>query len=302
MRDLHPTPPEHIYRERITDEIFFALGAPRDGLARRAFGWVFAKPAGHFGRIVAKMEAAIAREGLPGGARAVLPDFALTSTATGAEAFPTDGPVLVVSNHVGAYDSLAIAAHIPRRDLTLMVSDVPFLRSLTEASAHYIFVPTDAGGRMAALRAGIEHLKRGGALLVYAHGEVEPDPALLPGAEEAIAEWSPSVEILMRKAPGTRLQLVIASGMLLPRFLNHPLTRLRKKPFHRQKLAETLQILSQMLHPGRHPVRMRVSFARPLSLADLPEGRLMPAVIAEARALLQRHLQDQNSPTQGGKP
>jgi len=280
----------NIFRENITGEIFFALGASRTGWARRTFGWLFRKPTGHFGRIIAKMEAAIALEGLPGGARAVLSDFALTSTADGQQHFTREGPALVVSNHVGAYDSLAIAAHIPRRDLTFMVSDVPFLRSLPEARQHYIFVPTDTPGRMAALRAGIEHLTRGGALLVYAHGEVEPDPALLPGAHQAIADWSPSIEILLRKAPQTRLQLVIASGMLLPRYLNHPLTRLRKQPFHRQKLAETLQILSQMVNPGREPVTMRVSFARPLTIADLPEGRLMPGIIAAARQLLAAHM------------
>ena len=109
----------NIFRETITGEIFFALGASRSGWLRRTFGWIFRKPAGHFGRIVAKMEAAIALEGLPGGARAVLPDFALTSTAAGQEHFTRQGPALVVSNHVGAYD---FAGHrrphpAPRPDL-----------------------------------------------------------------------------------------------------------------------------------------------------------------------------------------
>lgn len=283
-------PPEIVFRENITGEVFFALGFSREGWARRTFGWLFRKPTGHFGRIIARMEAAIARGGLPDGAREVMGDFSLTSDARGQEAFPREGPVLVVCNHVGAYDSLAIACHIPRQDLTFMVSDVPFLRSLPAARQHYIFVPEDSPGRMAALRAGIEHLSKGGVLLVYAHREVEPDPALLPGAHEAIADWSPSVEIMLRKVPQTRLQLVIASGMLQPRFLNHPLTRLRKQPFHRQKLAETMQILSQMVNPGKDPVAMRVSFGKPLAVSDLPEGRLMPAIIAAGQALLAEHL------------
>jgi len=95
---------------------------------------------------------------------------------------------------------------------------------------------------------------------------------------------------MLRKVPGLWLQLVIASGMLLPRYLNHPLTRLRRQPFHRQKLAETLQILSQMVNPGRHPVSMRVSFGKPLLAADLGEGRLMPGVITAGQALLEEHL------------
>lgn len=286
-----PAPaPEITYRETIIAEIFFALGLGREGWARRNLGWLFRKPAANLARLVTKMETAIAAGGLPAGARAVLADFALTSSARGQERFADSGPVLVVSNHIGAYDPLAIACHIPRNDLTFMVSDVPLLRSLPAARQHYIFVPTESAGRMTALRQGIEHLQRGGALLVYAHGEVEPDPDALPGAAEAIADWSPSVEILLRKVPRTHLQLVIASGMLQQRYLNHPLTRLRRAPYNRQKLAEALQIIDQMLHPGRCPVHMRVSFAAPLSAADLPEGRLMPSIIAAARDLLAEHM------------
>jgi len=284
-------PREIIFRENITGEIFFALGFSREGLMRRAFGWLFRKPTGHFGRIVAKMEDAIAQGGLPQGARAILGDFALTSIARGQEHFPAQGPVLVVSNHIGAYDPIAIACHIPRQDLTFMVSDVPFLRSLPNARQHYIFVPTDAVGRMAALREGIQHLQRGGVLLVYAHGEVEPDPQLMPeGAMHAITEWSPSIEIMLRKVPEARLLVVIASGMILPIYLTHPVARLRRQPFQRQKLAETLQILSQMANPGKAPVSMHVSFSQPLSAADLGEGRLMPAVIAAGQALLAEHM------------
>lgn len=285
-------PPEIIYRENITGEIFFALGFSREGFMRRAFGWLFRKPTGHFGKVVAKMEEAIAQGGLPQGARAILDDFSLTSIARGQELFPAEGPVLVVCNHIGAYDPIAIACHIQRQDLTFLVSDVPFLRSLPQARKHYVFVPTDPTGRMAALRGGIEHLQKGGALLVYAHGEVEPDPQLMPqGAMHAITEWSPSIEIMLRKVPSARLQVVIASGMILPRYLNHPVARLRRQPFHRQKLAEVLQILSQMTNPGKDPVTMHVSIGKPLTAAELGEGRLMPAVIAAGQALLKDHLQ-----------
>jgi 1-acyl-sn-glycerol-3-phosphate acyltransferase len=303
MTPVHEMPPEIIFRENITGEIFFALGFSREGFMRRAFGWLFRKPTGHFGKVVAKMEAAIAIGGLPEGARSILDDFALASLARGQEHFPAQGPVLVVCNHIGAYDPIAIACHIQRQDLTFLVSDVPFLRSLPQARRHYVFVPTDANGRMAALRGGIEHLQKGGALLVYAHGEVEPDPELMPdGANQAISEWSPSIEIMLRKVPSARLQVVIASGMILPRYLNHPVTRLRRQPFHRQKLAEVLQILSQMTNPGKDPVTMHVSFARPLMVEELGEGRLMPAVITAGQALLREHLQafNLNSVSQTG--
>ena len=112
-----------------------------------------------------------------------------------------DGPLLVVSNHPGAFDSVAILSCIPREDVKVLLSDVPFTRAFTSARRYFIYVPPDASGRMTTLRASIDHLKSGGALLIFAHGDVEPDPEVSPGADESIQDWSRSIEIMLGEVP-----------------------------------------------------------------------------------------------------
>lgn len=281
-----------VLKNRITDEIFFALGFRREGFVRRAFGPLFGAPALRFARIAARLENEVTRAGLQAGAVCVLDDFALRLNTWGAENIPGEGPLLIVCNHPGAYDSLAITASIPRRDLKLVASDVGFTRALTATSAHLIYVSTDAIERMNALRDSIQHLKNGGAILLFARGDVEPDPAFMTGADETMEEWSRSIEIMLRKVPQTQLQVAIASGFILPRFARNPLIKIRKKPFHQQKMAELFQILQQLVSPDSlGKIDVHISFARPICPAELAGEKIMLAVVRLARQHLQEHIQ-----------
>lgn len=278
--------------DRITGEIFFALGLPRNGLLRRSLGALFHLPAKRFGRVAANLENETTRAGLGAGARQVMRDFSLTVTTNGVENIPPEGPVLIISNHPGAYDSVIITACIPRKDLTLVVSDVPFTRALASARAHFIFVSTDIPSRMNALRQMVRHLNNGGALLLFASGEVEPDPAFMPGAAETMATWSRSIEVLLRKVPEARLVVEIASGVLLPRFVYNPITKLRKMPYHQQKLGEMLQIFQQLLFPKSVGViNAHVSFSKPILPAELTGRAWMPDIVERARQALEQHIQ-----------
>ncbi len=260
---------------------------------RRVLGSLFSLPAGHFARICARMDNEVARGGLQAGAISVLDDFALRLHTWGAESIPRQGPLLIVCNHPGAYDSLAITATIPRPDLTLVASDVGFTRALTATSAHLIYVSTDAIERMNALRDSIQHLKNGGAILLFARGDVEPDPAFMNGASETMQEWSPSIEIMLRKVPQAQLQVAIASGFILPRFARNPLIKIRKKPFHQQKMAELFQILQQLVFPHSiGKIDVNISFARPVCSDELAGEKIMLAVIRLARQHLQEHIQN----------
>ncbi len=279
-------------KNRITDEIFFALGFKRDGFTRRILGNMFSLPAGHFARIAAKLEDEVPRSGLQAGAICVLDDFSLRLNTWGVENIPPEGPLLIVCNHPGAYDSVAITATIPRPDLKLVASDVGFTRALEKTSAHLIYVSTDAIERMNALRAAIQHLQQGGSILLFARGDVEPDPAFMTGAAETMSEWSPSIEIMLRKAPLTQLQVAIASGFILPRFAGNPIIKIRKKPFHQQKMAELFQILQQLVFPRSiGEIKVNISFARPVTTVELAGEKIMPAVIRLARQHLQEHIQ-----------
>lgn len=279
-----------VYRESITDEIGRALGFSPNGVARRLLGPLFRYPAGRFAGIIARADDEIRSSGLSGGARSILADFSLKPAVRGAESIPRDGPLLIVSNHPGAYDSLAIMASVPRKDLKVVISDVGFTRAFAAAREYYIYAPWDTAGRRKALRASIAHLASGGALLLYAHVEVEPDPETSPGAGEALQHWSRSIEIILRRVPETRLQVSIASGILMPRFLNSPLVRIRRNAPQRQKLAEFLQVSWQMVFPRSVQPKIHLSFSAPVEGRELPRDRLMPAVVAMAERLLEDHL------------
>src|SRR5512143_1614653 len=114
-----PPEPERVLtlRERITDEVFFALGFTRTSLARRALGPLFRSPTTHFARIADRLETEVSQNGLASGAQCILPDFSTRVTTRHLERIPPSGPLLMVTNHPGSYDSLAYAAVIPRPDL-----------------------------------------------------------------------------------------------------------------------------------------------------------------------------------------
>jgi hypothetical protein len=98
---------------------------------------------------------------------------------------------------------------------------------------------------------------------------VELDPGFMPGAEDSQVNWSNSIEIMLRKVPETLLQIAIVSGILLPKFINSPLTRLRCTLPARQKLGEFLQVIQQMVFPKTMAVNPRVSFSDPVHITDL---------------------------------
>ncbi len=279
-----------VFREKIIDEIFYALGLSRSGFGRRLLGPLFRLPAGRFGRIAACADAEAKRSGITGGSRWILSCLSLNPTARGAEYVPLDGPLLVAANHPGAYDSVAILSCIPRQDIRVFISDVAFTRAFSFASRYFIYTPGNTAGRLTALRASIDHLRSGGGLLIFAHGDVEPDPEFNPGASEAIGDWSRSIEIMLREVPETRLLVAIASGVLIPKSMKNPIVRIRKTAARRQKLAEVLQVIRQMIRPQSLRIDAHISFGQPVKGKDLAGDKIMPAVSEIARRLLAEHL------------
>jgi hypothetical protein len=187
-------------------------------------------------------------------------------------------------------DSLAILSCFPRKDVKVFLSDVPLTRALAAARRFFIFVPPGGSGRAGALRTATEHLRSGGSVLIFPHGDVEPDPELGQDAAPSIEEWSRSLEVMLRLAPESRLQVAIVSGVLARKFISNPVVKIRKSPARRQKLAEVLQLSRLMASPGSVPTHAHVSFSTPLEWAALAEEGLMPGLIQHARRLLDDHL------------
>lgn len=283
-----------ILQSRITDEIYRAAGLSKTGLLRRLTGWVFYLPTRRFCRIFARADDAVGEGGLSAGCRCVIEDFHLEVQVRGAESIPFEGPLLIVSNHPGAYDSVCLAAGLPRRDLKILVGETPFYRALPNSRSQLIYATREPVGRMLAIRQAIEHLRQGGSLLQFGSGKIEPDPAYQPGTEEWLEKWSSSLEILLQKAPQTRLVQAVVGGILLPRFARSPLTYLRRNEVDRRRIAEFIQVIQHLLLPRTVKVRVQISFAPPVLVEQLraeSEGRrLLPAILRRQKELLEEHL------------
>ena len=276
-----------------TYDILGALGWRTTGLPRRWLELLVRHPARRFADMVIAFDEAVRAAGLPVAAQGLLESFADGLTVSGAERIPARGPVLILSNHPGMSDTVALFAAVPRADLRIIAADRPFLRTLSAAARQLIFVPegpspAKAAGRAAAIRAAVGHLRAGGALLTFPAGEIEPDPAVLPGAVQSLERWSASTEIFLRHTPGCVVVPVVVSGVLSRRAQRHPLTRLRRSRKDREWLGAMMQIIRRMLQPGSWPVRVRVNFLEPFDAGalDVRGGRALAAVRDRVGAFL----------------
>jgi hypothetical protein len=262
-------------RRSISTEALVALGLPRSGLLQTLLRPLVWPPTHRFARLAAEFDRRVALDGLPEAARWALSLLVDAYQISGVDSVPATGPLVVISNHPGSYDVLLIAAALGRDDLKIPASDVPFLRNLVATASHMIYADTgpDAHARMAAARQSIRHLREGGAVLLFASAQVDPDPAFLPGAREALQRWSPSVSLFLRQVPETISLVTIVSGVLAPSCFHHPLTRLRKEQRLKQFLAEFIQISQQVLFDRRFGLVPSIRFGEPLGAAELGGGR-----------------------------
>jgi hypothetical protein len=276
--------------ESILDEILYAFSGNRSGWLMFLTKLLASKPAGYFGRIAADFYDQVNRLNIRQAARTAFGKLNHNITTRGIENIPVKGPLLLVSNHPGGLDSLGILTCLPRNDLRAIVTDVKFLRQLDYANRYLIYADFKATGGMLALREAINHLKADGSLLLFAHGEVEPEPESFPRAGEEINRWSNSIEIMLRKVPETHLQILTVSGAVQSRYLRSPITRIRKKAARRQKLAEFLQVIASMVLPKTTPIHLHLTVGEAIETSELGSGRWLPEVIRSAQAQLDEHL------------
>ena len=223
--------------------------------------------------------------GLQVGGAWALGQFVRHAVISGQTNVPREGPLMIVANHPGLYDTLALFAAIPRTDLRIISADRPFLRNLPNVSRHLLPIDDASSGRMGAVRAATRHMRAGGALLLFPGGQIEPDPATMPGAVAALREWSESVELFGRLVPQLTAVSAVVSGVLSATAQRHPLVRLRRTPPERELLAATLQ----MLVPSLHDIPLRVDFGPPLRRSDFArvgEAALAPALLATTAHLM----------------
>ena len=276
----------------ITDEIFKLFKASPHSWARRTFGPLFRLPTHRFAQVACTFDSYVEEYGFREAAMRILPVFAQAFEAHNVENIPQQGPLLITSNHPGTCDSLVIAANIPRPDLKIVATGAPFVQGLRNAAENLIYTSRDVHERMMVVRSAIRHLQRGGALLIFPTGTIDPDPALSPDAANDLGKWSPSIEVMLRHVPQTRVLLTIVSGVLSARWRWNPFVRLLGDDHKQRSVAEFLQVIQQMLFPNSVHVTPRLTFSNPLTTEDLTQmGQgLLDGMIERARCLMVDHM------------
>jgi 1-acyl-sn-glycerol-3-phosphate acyltransferase len=231
----------------------------------------------------------VGAEGLQAGGALLCRRYTGGVRASGRANVPREGPVLLLSNHPGLCDTVALFASIPRPDLRVIAVDRPFLRALPQTSRYLDLLPDDLDGRAGVTRAVARYLRDGGAALTFPAGEIEPDPMVLPGAVDSLASWSESIGAFTRLVPQASIVVAMVGGVYDPAVLRHPLTRLRRRGADRELLAAALQLAGRR-YQG-HPID--VVFAPPLSASELlAENRDPVRITREVTDLARRVLEN----------
>ena len=258
----------------------FGLGGMKRG--RRLLMLACRPSAQRLARQIATYDQIVGEAGLRVGGAWALKRMVRRADIEGRERIPTEGPLLLLANHPGLANSVALFSSIPRSDLRVVAAKWPLLEALPNTSRHLIKVVKDPPNRFAVCRSVARHLSNNGAVLSFPAGRMEPDPALLPGALSALERWSPSTYLFARLIPNLTIIPVAVGGVLSPIALRNPLTYLRRRDEDRWWLASNLQ----MLVPALRNVTVRVRFGHALSTVNA-ENAIRQRVLAEMRFLIE---------------
>jgi len=249
-------------------------------------------PARVLARQAAGFDRRVGEVGLQTAAREWLLPYVQRIDSVGGDSIPASGGVIVAANHPGMTDSLACFSSIARPDLHLVSADRPFVRTLDHVAQRTFFVSDQPGERLTVVRQISRFVQQGGAVLICPAGQIEPDPAVMPGAREALAAWSDSLGLFVRLAPQSVVVPAVVSGVVYGPALRHPLTRLRRSQRDRERVAATLQAFWQSTGRITRHMNVRIEFGAPLPAANLiplgDAGRITRAITAAVGNLIDR--------------
>jgi hypothetical protein len=278
--------------ETILEEVIGVMGLRQKPWARPLFGPLLRIPIRRMTDTLVDVDENIAQLGLSAAIERQLGGFVAEYRVSGSVTVPKEGPLLIACNHPGSYDMPILSTVMKRDDLKTVASNITVFRQLPNIMEHFILISRDPHVRMVTVRNCLRHLSEGGALLIFPRGEVEPDRSVIPGSLPDFENWSPSLELFLRKVPSTRVLAVFASGVLSPRWFNSRFVRMWKKPAQRQKVSEIFQVIQQLVGSKNLSLHPRVAFSPLLTVDDLgtiqaPNGDLLKAIIQQARLLVE---------------
>jgi hypothetical protein len=276
---LPPPPIEEIARETIRDisQVFhFNPESWWDALMQK----LLMVPATKFASFLQSADLKVGMRSLWEAARDLLPRFSGGWQVQGGDHLPKEGPLLVVSNHPGVTDSLAVLSALERSDVHMVANARPTLEILPNTSEHLLYLDKQVDTRMTTLRNLIRLLEDGNTVVLFPRGGMEPEPTLFHGALESVSKWSESLGVLLSKVPDTKLQLVLTQGVLTKEAWEHPLTKLGKTTAQKHEISVILQVIVQLLfNKWKKPIRMTLS--DPIATGDL-DSTLKPRALNAA--------------------
>jgi 1-acyl-sn-glycerol-3-phosphate acyltransferase len=266
------------------DDLFDAAGLAR--VRNTPLQRLLRPSARRFALLAHEFDHRVGEHGLARGSAWLLDRMTAGTRVSGADNVPPSGPVVVLANHPGMTDTVALLASLAARpDLRVIALDRPFLRCLPNVARQLILVPDDELGRMGVLRAGVNHLKQGGAVLTFPAGEIEPDPVTFGRhkAVESVLRWSGSFVLFARLVPRTRFVPAIVSNVISPAAQHNLLTRLRRTAHDRERLAAALQVAL----PRYQRLVARVAFGPAQQARAAEVDGLRSAVVEQVRHLIE---------------
>ena len=269
------------------DEMVLALGLGHAPVAlRRVVARAFYAVSLPLGRILAAFDERVATAGLHVAAAQALTDLAARWDC--GQRLPSSGPLLVVANHPGAYDALVLLAAMRRDDVAIIAAERSFLRALPTFSNH-LLLGAQAGAGATSLRKALRHLARGGVLLHFGAGRIEPDPAFTKQRRPVLLSWGAGTGTLVRGTAAVNGEVVgaLVSGVHSPRAKRLVVNRVAEH-FGVTTLAPLLQVAL----PWYHDVHAHVVFSEPQPAALLACMDQSDAMVAEQVRLLVAGLKD----------
>jgi hypothetical protein len=96
------------------DDFFESLGLAQLRWGRGLLRWLFRPAARRFAEVVAAFDGEVGERGLQAGSAWILKRMTRRLEVAGRENIPADGPALVLANHPGMADTIALFTSVPR--------------------------------------------------------------------------------------------------------------------------------------------------------------------------------------------
>ncbi|MCJ7696016.1 MAG: 1-acyl-sn-glycerol-3-phosphate acyltransferase [Anaerolineaceae bacterium] len=232
--------------------------------------WLGHLPAQRFAIIMQQFDKSIAERSIWEAARGALNHFTDGWVCKGKENVPRSGPLLVIANHPGAADSVAIMAAVERSDQRMIAIERPLLASMPNASRHMIYLEEENPLRYDIMRTIIDVLREGDSVIIFPRGNLEPDPGLMVGAIDSIRHWSESLGVFLSKAPDTKVLPLIIGNAYSPKAWDSIIARRAQNLKTRQQIAMVMQAVMQRMFPnGGWKIPIHVTVSPCLSARDI---------------------------------